>query len=313
MLLFKTIEEVQTYVNIDNTLSLDTLKPKLREANTEVSRLMGSRLWALLAASHEASRLNVRLQKLLPFAQEAVAAYTLLYYAPGANIRLSDAGMHSRESGDSPRPYRYERREYLESLQESAEKASENLLVFLEQHERDYPEWTTSENCTLLRESLIKNVLDLQKHVGVAGRRLFLELKPYLKTAETKVRSALGTAFFDNIKAEMAELRVAERHEVLLPHLQEALAHFAAAGSSLALAVRMSTGKPGGKYLASGDYETLAPDARAMEGWRREQEQAGFSALAEAKRLIEARIYLYPAYKGAARFENKPESKTVIL
>ena len=150
-MVFKTIEELQTFVNVDSTLSLSTLHPKMREANTEVARLMGSRLWALLAAAYEASRLNVRLQNLLPLAQDTVAAYTLLYYAPSANIRVSDAGMHSRESGDSPRPYRYERREYLESLQESTERATEALLVFLERNERDYPEWAASENCTLLR------------------------------------------------------------------------------------------------------------------------------------------------------------------
>lgn len=313
-MIFKEIEELQAYVSVDSTLTLETLKPHMRRANRQTAELIGGRLWEILAAAYKANRFTPRLERLLPVAQECVAHYTMLYFAPAANIRLSDAGMHSRESADSPRPYRYERREYLQSLFETAEEAAERLLQVLEKHERDYPEWHQSESCTLLRGTFVRTAADMQQHVNISNsRKMFVELKPFLQNVEGQIRAALGAKLFEQIKEEMRELRLMERHQVLIPHLQKAAAHLAAAASSPHLALRLSEGKATGRYKEDEDRETHEGNAQALHAWRIYHEGEGKRALAEAKRLIEERIYLYPSYKKAEPFTNKGDSSVFIL
>ena len=105
------------------------------------------------------------------------------------------------ESDDKRTPYKYQETEYRNTLRTQGYNALERMIIWLEKHKDDYPNWVTEarEYCLALFVSL---AADLRAcYSAQIDRQTYEVLRPLLEDMETfLILSSIGQEQFDALK-----------------------------------------------------------------------------------------------------------------
>jgi hypothetical protein len=165
--------------------------------------------------------------KLLSHIQRCLVYYMMLDAAPTLALDLGDNGLTEKTTdGTTPvRLFVYEK--LVEYLSQSADTFAENLLLFLELNADDYLFWDESES----RQNQRKLFLDSGKRLGefipmTEPRRFYLGMIPSVNKIESLlIHEILGTAFFDELKTEMAAGTLTPENALLVTKIRPVVAY----------------------------------------------------------------------------------------
>ncbi len=162
-----------------------------------------------------------------------IGPYVAYYYAPKAEISLSDAGPRRQETNTAKSAYGYQVVNYREQKLREGEIAAESLLQFLEDNKTAYPDWVASTAFKKYRSLFIKNAKEFNE--------LFQSASPYRNywawrykmydVEQQIIKKEIGKELFDYLKDidEDAAGTYSEAETELLYKLKKAIAYFTVA------------------------------------------------------------------------------------
>ncbi|HYC28383.1 MAG TPA: DUF6712 family protein, partial [Chitinophagaceae bacterium] len=240
-MLFKTTAEIKAYAQFTGDINFASIKPTLRFVETfHLIAILGKELYRSLETAYTTGETSMseNQKALLEQCRLMVAPYLVYYYAPKADVQLSDGGMTKNKEA----AYQYQGAAFREAALREAEMCEELLLEFLEENKADYAEWTNSNVFKEYRSLFIKT--------GGEFAELFSSSSPYrnyraIRTKmpdveEQMIRMAIGDTLFDGLKTKDAGAQnFTDQEKALLFKLKKAIAYQSVALSVPLLNVRI--------------------------------------------------------------------------
>lgn len=208
-MLFKTKDKIIEYAELTGTINFNSVKPTIKVVEQQhIIPILGQELYtglnnAYTAAANEDS-LTDEQKTLLEQCRCVIGPMLCYYYAPKAEVKVSDAGLQRMETTNAKSAYQNQVTNYREQNLREGELATELLLRFLETNKADYTEWTASDAFKEYRSLFIKSGQEFDK--------LFTSSSPYrnywamrsqmLDVEENSIRNLLGDTLYKALKAK---------------------------------------------------------------------------------------------------------------
>ena len=247
-MLFKDTTKLLEYAQLTSAVNFIGLKPTLRIVETaHILPVLGNTLYSNLNNAYalitNETSLSTADQNLLDACRAVIGPYLAYYYAPKAEVKLSDSGLQRTETANAKTAFQYQGANFREALLREGEACTEYLLQFLDDNKEAYPDWTESSAFAAYRSLFIKT--------GGEFNQLFPSASPYrnywamrakmLQVEEQNIRTAIGSALFDHLKAVdlSPSLAFTDQEKKLMEKLKGAIANFTVAFSIPLLSVRV--------------------------------------------------------------------------
>lgn len=231
MSLIKDINEVKDFLPVDISTQDKTIKPYKKPAEEHVIRILGKEQFEELDDYHNFSDEEVvELDALLPYAQRPTVNFAYFLGLSMLNVSIGENGI-AVISNSNLAPASKQRTDELKAdLEKAAYDALESLLEFLEEHIDDYPLWEASDAYVYQYEFLITSARRFDELLRIDRSRLtFLKWRPTMADVEfLEIYPTVSKEFCDELKTEIKAGSVSAANQVVLPHLQKALAYLTA-------------------------------------------------------------------------------------
>lgn len=242
-------------VPVFNSMAWRILLPSVNQAERDYLKplLGGTEYATLLTASTS-----------LPYTGNALALYNELkeplaqmaaYLAtPDLDLNLSTHGFTVHKDENSAPASQTRVHQFRTSQLRKAMAGFDALLDWLEANKATYTDWAAGEGYTELKQGFVNTTTEFNNVVDINNSRyLFMRLRSYRRKVEQyELKSYLGTALYDEIKAQIVTDSVNADNAELLPFIHEAVSNRAAAKGALALNLEINEHG----YLASGLQES---------------------------------------------------------
>jgi len=246
--IIRDIQDLVEHANVISTFDADRLKPSIR--NTErvyIKQEIGAELYAELAElleddEHEWTDEQTELLTLL---RDALAHFSIYVYANIHQVQIDSQGIRIVSNDDRKTAFAWQVGDMREAVLEIAEGALENSLEFLEEHQDDFPTWTSSPAYTKFTNTLIRTSMELNDATGiVVNRRLFRRLKNTIMRIERdQVKAVTGKALYDALLEMVKDNDVVGVYADILSYLRPAIGYTALAEMIMSIHVKtMSNG-----------------------------------------------------------------------
>ncbi|MEO6850731.1 MAG: DUF6712 family protein, partial [Mucilaginibacter sp.] len=208
-MLFKTNNKLFEYAELTAATNFNSVKPTLRVVETQhIIPFLGTELYNSLNAAYtsatDEATLTAQQTALLDQCRCVIGPMLCYYYAPKAEVKLSDSGAQRMETTNAKTAYQNQVTNYREQNLREGEMATENLLQFLEDNKGDYPQWTASTAFTDYRSLFIKSGGEFNKIFpsGSPYRNYWAMRSQMTDVEESTVRSLLGDTIYNALKAK---------------------------------------------------------------------------------------------------------------
>jgi len=242
-MLFKTINEIQQHLAIGVGSDFNQLSPHISNAETAFIRpLLGTALFEEIEDFYEnppedtptdETIIDAReaMTLLIPKVQKSLIHLAYLMGFQVLNATISSGGFKRTESTTVKGLYHYQEDELKEYFKTAGFNAMDEVLEFLETEIVHFGEFKASSNWTILKSSFIPDTKTFEKIYFINNSRLtFLRLKSYAGLIEDmEIRPLLGTAIFDEVKAEMVKDEPAAKVLALLSYIRKPIAYLSTA------------------------------------------------------------------------------------
>lgn len=202
-MLFKTTEEVKQYADIASLNIVAATKTINSVEAQHLKGLIGSSLYnSLVTAYHATQPLTPTQLSLLHKCRCVVAPYFCYYYAPAADVLLSESGAHRIETNTNKSAFQYQVNNFRDEQLRKALVASEDLLQFLEENITDYPEWLADEAFAIHRKFFIKTAAEFSRYM-LTGNPYYSYYAMRFKMEDVEelyIRPKLSDALFTHLK-----------------------------------------------------------------------------------------------------------------
>ncbi|MGQ7868695.1 DUF6712 family protein [Sunxiuqinia sp. sy24] len=240
-MLFKDIQEVKTYLAVGVGNDFNRLKAHIQNAENAYMRpLLHSNMYDELQEFYDEglplpetpSDAQLAMNELLAKVQNSVIhlAYWMGFQA--LNSTISDQGFRRQESDASKSLYKYQEDELKDYFKTSGFNAMDDILEYLENNIAHFAEFKATENWTIRKEAFIPDTKAFEKvPYSLNNSRLtFLRLVTHMQTVEDlQLKPLLGSAVFDELKAEMIKDSPSAKVRAILPHIRKPIVWFATA------------------------------------------------------------------------------------
>jgi hypothetical protein len=236
-MLFKDTLKLKEYTEFTE-VNFASVKLTIRQVEeAELVSIVGNTLYnslnnAYTAAANE-SDLTDEQQALLDRCRMVIAPYVSYYYAPKAEIQLSDSGPRRAETAQVKTAYGYQVVNFREQKLREAEKAAESLLLFLETNKATYTDWLTSPEFADYRSLFIKTGTEFNIYFRSASpyRNYWAWRYKMYDVEEQTIKTALGDDLYDHLKETDADAdgTFTDAEKTLLTKLKKAIAYFTVA------------------------------------------------------------------------------------
>lgn len=285
MALFKTIQEIASYVTISNASSSSGL-PKQRGAEEDyILPVLGNDLFASLQTQVTTGPITDT--DLLDKVRAALAF--LIYYKelPLMHTIITESGLRTVTNDKVQGAYRYQYEATRQYLENEGLSGLEKLYEYLMANQETFPTWQSSEAFTRLNKNLIKTGKDFSSYYYLfQPHRTFFALQPVMQEVEDfYVKSIIGDTFFSFLK-DTASLSPEET--IVLGYFKRAVANLTIHKAITKLAVKI---RPEGftVQLASSDRSPASENnagADQMEQLHLDTYRDGNAYLSKAKTYL---------------------------
>lgn len=237
-MLFKDTTKLKEYAQISGAVNFASVKLTIQNVeNTHLIPVLGSTLYnslndAYTAATSE-STLTQQQQSLLDKCRYVIGPYVCYYYAPKADIALSDGGARRAETAQEKTAFQYQVTNFREANLRDAENATETLIQFLEDHKTDYTDWTASIEFKQYRSLFIKTGGEFQTLYPSASpyRNYWAMRFKMFDIEEQTIRDAITPDLYDYLKEKDADATYTftDSEQKFLLRLKKAIAYLTVA------------------------------------------------------------------------------------
>ena len=220
------------------------LVPDIKRVQKKYLRpILGRDLEAVLDGKYDLDTLSEDEAALVGLVQPALAHLTMWIYAPKGNLYVGDNGLQAIHGDDNKPAFQWQKEDYADSMRENGFDALDELISYLEEvAHTDFPDWLTSEGCTLVRSNFINTAEQYTLIVPkVRGSRyLFSYLRPIMARVEkAAIMAVTGKALFDELKEEILEDDLSAENDVLMDMIVPAVAHLTWADSIFEIGINV--------------------------------------------------------------------------
>ena len=272
-MLFKTTIRLVDFAKLASTVNFSNIAPTLRMVEEQhIIPVLGYELYntltvAYTAAANEGS-LTTQHISLLEKTRNVIGPVGCYYYAPKAEVLLSDAGAQRLETATNKTAYQNQVVNFREQNLRESEMATELLLQFLEKNKADYSEWTASEAFKDYRSLFIKSGSEFNKcfpsaspwrnYIAMRGRMVDVE--------EISIREVLGNDLFEILKTKDLDAlgTFTDKEQILLYKVKKAVAYLTVASSIPFLNVRLDANGISVKATAGAQNDDVASRVAAL-------------------------------------------------
>jgi hypothetical protein len=236
-MLFKTVKEFQKYGQVYKTLWNGTdnlIATEIEDATEDILiDAIGREQYNALGTAYfddPGTPMPAKYTAILPMAQRIIAEIAVALYVQKKG--LANIGAHgATQPGDektkasSQWAVRATALEYMRS----GYRVVDRLLAYMESDKVNYPLWTASDAYTVYKEIFVYNCDLLTKHIALVkkSRRVFKVLVPFLRTAEDNVRNTIGTALFEELKAQLLAGTYTTLNKKLIAYIEPCCSYLA--------------------------------------------------------------------------------------
>jgi len=245
----------ETIGGVQQSLEWDTIKGIVRTAEMlYIIPVLGDEFYEELVAY---TGNDVNILALIDRLQQAIGYYTLALSVPQMVASMGDGGMAVNTQGSGQAVAKWMNVQLIDNSMGLADKALESAIQYLVKYgnkkissfdDEDFSEeystpegyregqvyvfetWRNSDTYLASKKLFISTATILTEHFPVAkgSHRVYISMLQYLKRAEkTFIQPLLGKAFFDDLKAKIAddETELSEEEEIVIDLIRSALAH----------------------------------------------------------------------------------------
>lgn len=208
-MLFKKTSEVVEYAELNADTNFFSIKATIKNVEMQhIAPVLGRELYNSLNTAYalitDENSLTSAQKLLLAQCRSIIGPYLCFYYAPKADVKLSDSGMQRQETSSSKTAYQEQRIEFREANQREGESGVENLLAFLEENKASYPEWINSTAFAKYRRLFIKSGSEFDQFFSShTPYRNYWAIRSKIEDVEENIiRPAISETLFDDLKAK---------------------------------------------------------------------------------------------------------------
>jgi hypothetical protein len=216
-MLITTIDQVREMVGnaIRKENTYELLKPYLLQVEENlITGLLGpAQLAALAGASGEKPE---RLRKLV---QQAIVWNGYLEAWYHTMYELGGTGINRQKPKDTEALFRYQEENVRKDIVQKADRAIEDVMLFLMANADDFPDWKESDEYQQNFEYILSNPAALQTSLPEVTRsyRMYLVLRNYMHRVERNtLRVIMGPALFAWLKGQLADGADMDTHDLEL-------------------------------------------------------------------------------------------------
>ena len=221
-----------------------------------IQPILGDTLLASLETAYVATPSEAE-QKLIDKIQPALAHLTQWVYQRKGNVIQTDQGTMVQITSDLKPAFQWQNRDYRRSLLSIGWQALDELIEYLEKVAADdFPDWLTSEGCTLVREHFIPTAKIFTDYVAKmqGSRYQYQQVKATMGRVEKKmIPSIISQSLYDQMKTEDKADSLTTANAKLMDNIRGAIAHMAWAEALIDLTVDGQTVAAGGTLSAMVD------------------------------------------------------------
>lgn len=316
--------DLKAEVPISQGFAYDKMVPDIRRVGLNYIRpILGKDLYSVISTSYAAETMTDDEAALHEYIKPAVAHLAVAQFVPKGNLHLGNNGLQAQHSSDSKPAFEHQVLALQRSLTGNGFDALDELIIYLESvTNTDFPDWLTSEGCTLVRNNFINSALDYNDHVPKIkrSRYLFEQVKPVMTRLEKKlIKSVVGNELYDLLKAEIQADGLSAVNAELVTKIAPAVAHLSWAESLVELSLMVD--QEGVHMLNntfSGTNRAKQPaDPQAVTQSMEHHRNLGNGALEDLRAFLVENLSDYPLYEASSAympeqtgvtFMNDPES-----
>jgi len=286
MPLFKTIQEIASYVTISNASTSSGIMPKQRGAEEDyILPVLGNDLFTALQT--QVTPGPITQAELLDKVRAALAF--LIYYKelPLMHTIITESGLRTVTNDKVQGAYRYQYEATRQHLENEGLSGLEKLFEYLMANADTFPTWKTSDAFTRLNKNLIKTGKDFSSYYYLfQPHRTFFALQPVMQEVEDfYVKSIIGDTFFAFLKDTVS---LSPEEITVLGYFKKAVANLTIHKAITKLAVKI---RPEGftVQLASSDRSPASENnagADQLEQLHQETYRDGNAYLSKAKTYL---------------------------
>jgi hypothetical protein len=316
-MLFKTIDEVKTFLAVGAGTDFNRLRPHIQNAETAYLRpLLGTELFKELQVFYDnppANPLeggNILFKELLSLVQRTLIHLTYWSGFQVLNATISDGGFKRTENEKVKSLFKYQEVELKEYFKTTGFNGLDEILFYLEMEIKksegetvNFNSFVDSDAWTILKSSFIPDTSTFNAIVFINHSRLtFLRLKSPMQLVEDlDIRPLLGETIFNEIKLEMVKPKPSVKVIAILPYIQKALAYL---DTALLMEESGADRTEKGLYFESTEpYNDLMTNKHPAESDRinflaKRNKGIGQNYLERLKSYLNANATDWPAYSG---------------
>jgi hypothetical protein len=231
-MLIKTLDEFQQYVRIVGIFPVETLIASVPDTQANYfPDVLGDELLNDLDAWYEIGddKPDIpRYSALLPYVQRALARFTIFMASPELDVTITGSGIGVIMNQNIAPASADRVKKFDNANEERGWDNIETLLIFLEDHLSDYPEWVNSPAYTMDVRNLINSAIDFDFFYNIQRSRLkFKSLRPVMDNIEMlKIRKVISDELFDRILNEIKTGSITDPIKKILKKLQFSVANY---------------------------------------------------------------------------------------
>jgi len=244
-MLFKTIDEVKTFLAVGAGTDFNRLKPHIQNSEAAYLRpLLGPVLFKELQDFYENPPAiplegeNILFGELLLLVQRTLIHLTYWSGFQVLNATISDGGFKRTENEKVKSLFKYQEVELKEYFKTTGFNGLDEILFYLEIKIKksegeplNFKSFADSDAWTILKSAFIPDTITFNSIVFINHSRLtFLRMKSPMQLVEDlDIKPLLGEAIFNEIKLEMVKPKPSAKVTAILPYIQKASAYLATA------------------------------------------------------------------------------------
>jgi hypothetical protein len=172
---------------------------------------------------------DAALAALFPLVQRALINFAYYVGADEYSLHITDAGIQIVTDETHKTAFQWQIEAIKSSWLNKAYLFSDVVLVYLESHMAYYPSWVSSDSFTERMDTLLYTTRLFNDAFHIKNsRRLFLALKPIIRSIESKyVAYTLSQEYYDSLLVLLKTSKLTAEDELILKKVRPAIAHLA--------------------------------------------------------------------------------------
>lgn len=231
-MLFTTTEQLKEYLPISVNLELDDLKPYIKSSEDgPITLFLSSAQLGALQVAFDADPDGGALGDLLKLVRYPLAHMAVMKWSYVGDKSIGKAGIMVQDNDQQKVASQWRLEDLRAHCLREFDEGIERMLEHLEANKINYSEWASSSACTTYESLFLKDAREFNEQFNInSSRRTFLAFMPAMKRVEElAIKSIMGTALFDELKAQIAAGTTTANNLKLLPIIKPAVACLAAA------------------------------------------------------------------------------------